>query len=164
MGSPSRRSSRASRSQGSVWRRFSVSSIGGRRWTSGGEEAAGFDLGELVVVADEDELDLEGLGVVEELGEVAGADHGGFVDHEDRWIWRDGRESAFEGEVAGARAMVVEGMPEPASSSAAARAARAQPRTRMPLASQASRAASKRVGLAGARAADDDLDAGARLG
>src|SRR5207244_2114800 len=49
----------------------------------GGEGAAGFDLGELVVVADEDDLGAVAPGVVEEPGELAGADHGRFVDDED---------------------------------------------------------------------------------
>jgi len=48
----------------------------------GGEGAAGVDLGELVMVADEDDLGAVSVGVVEETGQLAGADHGRFVDHD----------------------------------------------------------------------------------
>ena len=50
----------------------------------GGEHAAGFDRGELVVVTDQDDFGVGVAGVVEEPGEFAGADHGGFVDDDDR--------------------------------------------------------------------------------
>ena len=55
---------------------------GGESAEEAGEGAAGFDLGELVVVADEDDFGVGGAGVVEEAGESAGVDHGGFVDDE----------------------------------------------------------------------------------
>jgi hypothetical protein len=49
----------------------------------GGEEPSGFDLGELVVVADEYQLSFSLFDEAGDGGEVAGADHGGLVDHED---------------------------------------------------------------------------------
>ena len=48
-----------------------------------GEGAAGVDLGELVVVADEHDFGVGGVGVVEEFGELAGTDDRGLVDHDD---------------------------------------------------------------------------------
>jgi hypothetical protein len=50
----------------------------------GAEQAAGVDLGQLVGVADQHDLDLLLLGVVEQPGELAGADHAGLVDHQHR--------------------------------------------------------------------------------
>jgi hypothetical protein len=50
----------------------------------GAEQAAGVDLGQLVGVADEHDLHGLRFGVVEEAGELAGADHPGLVDHEHR--------------------------------------------------------------------------------
>ena len=47
------------------------------------EHPADVDLGQLVVVADQDELCAAPLGVVEEAGELAGAHHAGLVDDED---------------------------------------------------------------------------------
>ena len=46
------------------------------------EGAAGIDLGELARVADEHDLGSGRFGVGEEPGELAGADHGGLVDHD----------------------------------------------------------------------------------
>ena len=54
------------------------------------QEPAGVDLGELAGIADEDDLGVRGVGVVEDAGEESGADHAGFVDDEDRV----GREAA----------------------------------------------------------------------
>ncbi len=56
----------------------------------GGERAAGFDLGELAVVTDEYDLRVGLGGVVEEPGELAGSDHGGFVDDDDVAIGQPG--------------------------------------------------------------------------
>ncbi len=67
--------------------RVGLASVLGQRdrWDAvgdGGEGAAGVDLGELAGVADQDELGPGVVGGVDEAGEVAGADHGGFVDDE----------------------------------------------------------------------------------
>lgn len=48
----------------------------------GSEESAGIDLGELAVVVDGDDLGVGSVGLSNEAGELAGADHGGFVDDE----------------------------------------------------------------------------------
>ena len=48
----------------------------------GGEGPSGVDFGELAGVADEDELGVGSVGFVDEAGELAGADHSGFVDDE----------------------------------------------------------------------------------
>ncbi len=48
------------------------------------ERAAGLDLGELSVVADQDELRVRALGRLGELREVSGAGHAGLVDDEHR--------------------------------------------------------------------------------
>ena len=60
-----------------------------------GEAAAGLDLRQLTVVADEDDLGAVGAGMVEEAGQLAGADHGRFVDHQDAV----GRQAAGVGPV-----------------------------------------------------------------
>jgi hypothetical protein len=57
---------------------------GGESGGQGAEQAAGVDLGELVGVAGEHDLHGLGFGMVEEAGELAGADHAGLVDHEHR--------------------------------------------------------------------------------
>ena len=62
----------------------------------GGEDAAGFDRGELVVVTDQDDLGVGAAGVVDEPCELAGADHGGFVDHHDRAAGEAGLGVAVE--------------------------------------------------------------------
>ena len=49
-----------------------------------GEQAAGLDLGQLAIVADEHELGLRLLGRVEQAREVARADHAGLVDDQHR--------------------------------------------------------------------------------
>ena len=85
-----RRAVSAARWWGSVWRRFSVRRD---RWDAvgdGGEGAAGVDLGELAGVADQDELGPCVVGGVDEAGEVAGADHGGFVDDEHGAVVEEG--------------------------------------------------------------------------
>ena len=127
-----------------------------------GEGAAGVDLRELVVVTDEHDLAAGMLGVVEELGELAGTDHGGFVD--------DHHRAAVELEVVG----VVEMAEEPveghrgdggamfefcggAGSQRAADHAIAGGFPRF-----ACRA--EHVGLAGPRGAFDDVDAGTGAG
>ncbi|MDP9335295.1 MAG: hypothetical protein M3Q30_18590 [Actinomycetota bacterium] len=63
----------------------------------GGERAAGFDGGELVVVADEDDLRLSSGGMVQEAAEFSGADHRGFVDNDDRVRLQPPRVGPFEG-------------------------------------------------------------------
>ena len=50
----------------------------------GAEEAAGLDLRELLVVADQDELRLGRLGVADQAGEGGGVHHPRLVDQEDR--------------------------------------------------------------------------------
>jgi hypothetical protein len=50
----------------------------------GTEPAAGVDRGELPVVADQDDLAAGLVGVVEQRSELAGAKHGGLVDHQHR--------------------------------------------------------------------------------
>ncbi len=47
------------------------------------QQAAGVDLGELAGVADEHHFGVRAFGVVEEAAEGTGADHPGFVDHQD---------------------------------------------------------------------------------
>ena len=49
----------------------------------GGEPASGGDLGELVVVADEDHLGPGGAGGGDDAVQVDGAGHAGFVDDDD---------------------------------------------------------------------------------
>ena len=49
----------------------------------GGEPATGGDLGELVMVADEDHLGARGAGGGDDAVQVDGAGHAGFVDHDD---------------------------------------------------------------------------------
>lgn len=46
--------------------------------------AAGVDLGQLIVVADQNDLGTCGLGMVEEAGELSSPDNGGLVDNDDR--------------------------------------------------------------------------------
>ena len=72
-------------------------------------------LGELAVIADEHDLGAGGRGLVDDGGKVAGACHAGFVD-DDHGRGGDGRPSVR------CRAIVVEAMPAPLSSSRAARA------------------------------------------
>ena len=62
----------------------------------GGEDAAGVDRGKLVVVTDQDDLGVGAAGVVDEPCELAGADHGGFVDHHDRAAGEAGLGVAVE--------------------------------------------------------------------
>ena len=50
----------------------------------GAEAAAGVDRRELPVVADQDHLGLDLLGVLQEAGQLAGADHAGLIDHHHR--------------------------------------------------------------------------------
>ncbi len=50
--------------------------------TDGRERAACVDLGELARIADENELGVGSVGLVDEFGELAGADHSGFVDND----------------------------------------------------------------------------------
>jgi hypothetical protein len=50
----------------------------------GAEAAAGIDGGQLPVIADQDHLGLGVLGVLQEPGELAAADHAGLVDHQHR--------------------------------------------------------------------------------
>ena len=57
---------------------------GGESGGHSAEESAGVDLGQLSRVTDEHDLDLLLLGVVEESGQLAGADHPGLVHHEHR--------------------------------------------------------------------------------
>jgi hypothetical protein len=99
--------------------------VGVEKVRKGGEGATGIDLGELVVVTDKDDLGAVGLGVVEESGELAGADHGRFVDDEHAAA-RDS-VAVRPVEVGQQPTSVVEGMPEPSWSSAAALADRAAP-------------------------------------
>ena len=49
----------------------------------GGEESSGVDFGELAGVADEYDFGVGFAGGVEDAGELACADHGGFIDHQD---------------------------------------------------------------------------------
>jgi hypothetical protein len=49
----------------------------------GGECAAGFDRGELALVADQDDLRSRMVGVVEQCCELARANHPGLVDNHD---------------------------------------------------------------------------------
>jgi hypothetical protein len=110
-------------------------------WGLNGEDvegAAGGDLGELAVVADEDELALRGVGGVGEAGEVAGADHAGLVDDQHGVA---GEVVAFV-EVTGQPGDRRGRIPAWSSSSSAARADSAHPMTCMPDCSHASRAAS----------------------
>jgi hypothetical protein len=57
-----------------------------RPWEFGAQllehAAAGLDRGELVGIADQDDLGSTGDGAREELVQVGGADHGGLVDHQ----------------------------------------------------------------------------------
>jgi hypothetical protein len=48
------------------------------------EAAAGLDGGQLPVVADQDDLGPGPVGVVEEAGELAGAEHAGLIHHQHR--------------------------------------------------------------------------------
>src|SRR5437773_1139719 len=50
----------------------------------GAEAAAGVDRCQLPVIADQHHLGLGVVGVFEEAGELAGADHAGLVDHQHR--------------------------------------------------------------------------------
>jgi hypothetical protein len=50
----------------------------------GAEAAAGVDWGQLPVIADQDHLGLGLVCVLQELGELAAADHAGLVDHQHR--------------------------------------------------------------------------------
>ena len=50
----------------------------------GAEAAAGVDRGQLPVIADQHHLGLGLLGVVEEAGELAAAEHAGLVHHQHR--------------------------------------------------------------------------------
>ena len=72
-----------------------------------GEGAAGVDLGELARVADEHHLRSSALRVGEELFELAGADHGGLVDHDHVGSVRAGTAAAF----INSASRVVDGMP-----------------------------------------------------
>ena len=90
----------------------------------GGEPAAGVDLGELVVVADEDHLRPRRPGGGDDPVQVDGAGHPGLVDDDDV---RGGRVGGGVAAEAGER----EGsMPAPSASSRAARAEGATPTTR----------------------------------
>jgi len=60
---------------------------GGESAQESAEGAAGFDLGELMVVADEDDFGIRGAGVIEEPSEPAGVDHAGFVEDEHGARW-----------------------------------------------------------------------------
>jgi hypothetical protein len=48
----------------------------------GAEAAAGVDRGQLPVITDQDQLGLDLLGVLEQAGQLAAADHAGLVDHQ----------------------------------------------------------------------------------
>ena len=50
----------------------------------GAEAAAGVDRGQLPVIADQDHLGLGLLGVLEQAGQLAAADHAGLIDHQHR--------------------------------------------------------------------------------
>src|SRR3990172_3089371 len=60
---------------------------GGEASRQGGEEAAGVDLGELAMVADQDELPGGSFDQVGDLGELAAADHACLVDYDDGPGW-----------------------------------------------------------------------------
>ncbi len=84
------------------------------------EGAAGVDLGELTSVADQHELGPGLVGGVDEAGEVAGADHGGFVDDEHGSLVEEGPAGVEDaGEAVDGLGL---GMPAPDWSSAVARA------------------------------------------
>ena len=94
----------------------------------GGETAAGVDLGELVVVADQDHLRHPPAARGEDVVEVDGAAHPGLVHDNDRCV-------AVMGSGAGVvvkRGTVNDTIPAPVSSSRAARADGATPTTSQP--------------------------------
>jgi hypothetical protein len=57
---------------------------GAETQAEGTEAAAGVDRGQLPVIADQDHLGPGLLGVLQEPGELARADHAGLIDHQDR--------------------------------------------------------------------------------
>ena len=76
------RASSAARSHASTWRRFSVSSIARPRCDEPAERAAGLELGQLAVIADEHELAAGRSTCVEQPRELPRRDHAGLVDDE----------------------------------------------------------------------------------
>jgi hypothetical protein len=57
---------------------------GAKAEAEGAEAAAGVDRRQLPVIADQHDLRLRPLGVLQQAGELAGADHAGLVDHQHR--------------------------------------------------------------------------------
>ena len=64
----------------------------------GAEGAAGLDLGQLAVIADQHQLPVRAFDVLEQLGELPGGGHAGLVDHEHarrrEWLCRCGGRGA----------------------------------------------------------------------
>ena len=80
--SPVRSRAKAARSHGSRWRRLSARYDAERRWRSPTKAPPASISGELARVADEHDLRVGLSGVVEETEDLAGTDHGGFVDND----------------------------------------------------------------------------------
>ena len=59
----------------------------GEAYCESGEESAGVDFGELVVVSDQDEFPVGRFDQVGDLGELAAADHARLVDDDDGAGW-----------------------------------------------------------------------------
>ena len=117
----------------------------------GAERAAGGDLGELVVVTDEDHLGADLRRLLDDRGEVAGAGHRRFVDHDQRAA----ADLALLDEVTGDRRRRDAG----AVLQLACRPRRRSEPDDLPASRFVESAdGSERVGLAGARSADEHGD------
>jgi hypothetical protein len=127
------------------------------------ERSAGFDLGQLASVADENDLRLVSLGQGNQPGEFAGPDHAAFVHDDDA----TGRQPAAGARVFGVEQETVQGGGgDPSTGLKLGRSARREggpddaPTRRFPSVS----GGVEGVGLPGTSTADDDLDTRARGG